>query len=139
MKKIGIRIKYILLFKPDKKTTQVLAWISFPNHLPTFFGKESLFCLDSIIGKPLHFDIATFNKTSPSCVRVKVQLYLLAERHKYMMIAIKNEATIEVRIIKLKIKYDMIPTNYKNYKLQGHEEADCRVLNLELKKKIPPE
>lgn len=33
-----------------KNKTQAIAWISFPNLLPTFFVKESLFALASVVG-----------------------------------------------------------------------------------------
>lgn len=115
---------------------QIIAWIFFPNLLPTFFIKESLFSLASIVGKLVHLDVATINKTRPSCARVKVQLDLLTERQQYVMIDIENEATKEVRRINVKIKYDILPTYHTNCKLQGHEEAKCRVLHPELKKEI---
>ncbi|KAG5631191.1 hypothetical protein H5410_002908 [Solanum commersonii] len=38
-------------FKPGEETTQTMAWISFPDLLPTFFVKESLFSLASAVGK----------------------------------------------------------------------------------------
>ncbi|KAH0665012.1 hypothetical protein KY285_026218 [Solanum tuberosum] len=70
---------YDTKFKPDEETTQAMAWISFPHLLPTFYGKEALFSLASAVGKPVQLDSATINKTRPSCVRVKVQVDLLAE------------------------------------------------------------
>ncbi|KAF3641418.1 hypothetical protein FXO38_09638 [Capsicum annuum] len=97
---------------------------------------KSLFSLASIVGKLVHLDVATINKTRPSCARVKVQLDLLTERQQYVMIDIENEATKEVRRINVKIKYDILPTYHTNCKLQGHEEAKCRVLHPELKKEI---
>ncbi|XP_070040107.1 uncharacterized protein [Nicotiana tomentosiformis] len=56
-----------------------MAWISFPGLLPTFFVKECLFSLASAVGKPMHLDMATRNKTRPSCARVKVLVDLLAD------------------------------------------------------------
>lgn len=123
-------------FKLGEEKTQVIAQISFPDLLPTFFVKESLFSLVFVIGKPLHWDITTINKTRSSCAKLKVQLDLLAERHQYMMIDIENEATKEVRSIKVKIKYDMTPSYSKKCKLQGNEEVECRVLHIELRKEI---
>ncbi|KAJ8571072.1 hypothetical protein K7X08_038044 [Anisodus acutangulus] len=54
-------------FKIDKETTMAMAWISFPNLLPTYFVKEYLFTLASTVGKPLQLDMTTINKTRPSC------------------------------------------------------------------------
>lgn len=39
-------------FRPEEKTTQAQAWISFSDLLSTFFVKESPFLLASAIGKP---------------------------------------------------------------------------------------
>ncbi|KAK4719583.1 hypothetical protein R3W88_017921 [Solanum pinnatisectum] len=50
-------------FKVTEETTQAMAWISFPNLWPIFFGKESLFSLAAAIGKPIHLDNATVHKT----------------------------------------------------------------------------
>lgn len=58
-------------FKVDVETTQVLTRISFPSFLPTFFAKETLFSLASIVAEPLQIDMATMNRTCPSCARVK--------------------------------------------------------------------
>lgn len=63
---------YDAKFKPDEETMQAMAWVSFPNLLPTFFVKESLFLLASAVGKTIHLDMATINKTRPSYARVKV-------------------------------------------------------------------
>ncbi|MCD7456052.1 hypothetical protein HAX54_030526 [Datura stramonium] len=56
----------------EEETTQAMTWILFPKLLPTFFVKESLFTLAFVVGKPLHLDIATINKTRPSCAMVKM-------------------------------------------------------------------
>lgn len=55
------------------------------------------------------------------------------------MIKIKNKVTKEVMFIKVKVKYDMIPTCCKKCKLLGHEEEKCRVLHPEFRKDISTE
>lgn len=50
-------------FNIEEETTQAMAWISFPDLKPTYFVKESIFSLASAVGKPLHLDMATINKT----------------------------------------------------------------------------
>ncbi|KAF3685426.1 hypothetical protein FXO37_00637 [Capsicum annuum] len=52
---------YDTRFKPDEETTQAMAWISFPDLLPTFFVKESIFSIAAGVGKPIHLDMATIN------------------------------------------------------------------------------
>lgn len=63
---------YAAMFRVEEKTTQDMEWISFQNLTSNFFVKESLFSLASIVGKPIHFDSTTMNKTRPSCAYMKV-------------------------------------------------------------------
>lgn len=90
-------------FMPEAETIQAITWISILDILPIFFVKESLFTLASAVGKPLNLDIATINKTRPSCARVKVQLDLLVERYYFVIMEIENEFTNETKSIKGKI------------------------------------
>lgn len=48
---------------------KVMAWISFPDLMPTFFVKDSLFSLTSPVGKLIHLDMTTINKAKPSCTK----------------------------------------------------------------------
>lgn len=100
-----------------------MAWISFPTLPPTFFMKESLFSLVSVVGKPLHIDLATQNKTRPICARVKVKVNLLADLPKKIQIHVVNEAIGEVWSKWIKIQYDHMPKYFKECKLQGHTEV----------------
>ncbi|KAK4737031.1 hypothetical protein R3W88_000728 [Solanum pinnatisectum] len=126
-------------FNVDAETTQAMAWISFPDLKPTFFVKESIFSLAHAIGKPLHFDSATINKTRPSCARVKVQVDLLADLPKFVELEIVNEAAETSRIEKVKVQYDMLPKYCKECKLQGHAGQDCRILHPELRRHLDNE
>lgn len=120
-------------FKIEEETSQAIAWISFPNPLPTFFIKETLFTLTYAVGKPLKLDMVT-NKTRPSRARVKLQLDLLAERPQFVQIEIEDENTNATRSVKVKIKYDNILSYRRKCKIQGHMEDECRILHPELKK-----
>lgn len=77
---------YDEMFKVDEETTQAMAWISFPDLCPTFFGKRSLFSLALAIEKLIHLDMTTINKTRPSCASVKVQVDLLGDLPKFVEI-----------------------------------------------------
>uniref|UniRef100_M1ATF1 Uncharacterized protein n=1 Tax=Solanum tuberosum TaxID=4113 RepID=M1ATF1_SOLTU len=125
---------YDAKFKVDEETTQAMAWISFPDLWPTFFVKESLFSLASAVGKPIQLDMATINKTRPSCARVKVQVNLLADLPKFVELEIEDPISQSSRVERIKVLYDVLPKYCKKCKLQGHNEDDCRVLHPELKK-----
>lgn len=70
---------YDAKFKAGEETPKAIAWILFPSLLPTYFFKECLLSLASSVGKPLHLDMATINKTRTSCARVKVLNDLLTD------------------------------------------------------------
>ncbi|WMV07616.1 hypothetical protein MTR67_001001, partial [Solanum verrucosum] len=75
-------LKWDPLFDPEEETTTVIAWISFPSLPPNLFGKETIFYMAASVGRPLQVDLATQNKTRPSCARVKVEVDLLGEFQK---------------------------------------------------------
>ncbi|KAF3623205.1 hypothetical protein FXO37_31978 [Capsicum annuum] len=104
-----------------------------PEFKANSFVNESLFSLALIVGKPIHLDTTTVSKTRPRCARVKVQVDLLTEFLDFMEMQIVNDKTNESRIEKVKIKYDFLPKYYKECKLQGHNELECRVLHPKLK------
>lgn len=121
-------------FKVDEETTQDMTWISFPDLKPKYFVKNSIFSLATVLGKPLHIDLATINKTRPICARVKVQVDLMFDFSKYVEMEIVNESTKESRFEQVKIHYDMVPLYCKLCKVQGHVDEECRSLHTELKK-----
>lgn len=62
------------MFNLEEETSTTIAWISFPALPPNFFGKEAVFSLAAVVGKPLQVDMATKNQTRPSCPKFKVEL-----------------------------------------------------------------
>ncbi|KAH0706296.1 hypothetical protein KY285_012268 [Solanum tuberosum] len=121
-------------FRVDEETSQAMAWISFPDLWPTFFGREAIFLLASAVGKPIQLDTATIKKTRPSCARVKVQLELLGDLPKYVELESDNEEKTSSSVEKVKVVYDMLPKYCRRCKLQGHNEEECRILHPKLRK-----
>ncbi|KAH0743052.1 hypothetical protein KY290_031045 [Solanum tuberosum] len=120
---------YDARFQINEETTKALAWISFPNLLPTYFVKECLYSLASVVGEPVQIDRATINRTKPSCARVKVQVDLKSNLPKVVMMDIVDEGSGEVRSEKVHIRYDYIPKYCYECKMQGHDNHECRNLN----------
>lgn len=114
-------------FKVNEETSMAMAWISFPNLLPTFFVKECLFSLAAAVGNPIQIDQATINKSRPSCARVKVLVDLKKDFPKVVQMNIENEATGEVRSNMVAIKYDYVPKYCFDCKMQGHDNDECRM------------
>ncbi|KAK4714091.1 hypothetical protein R3W88_019998 [Solanum pinnatisectum] len=67
----------------------------------------------TIVGKPLQVDLATKNKTRPSCARVKVEVDLLGEFPRRINIGMRKK-TGEIKEKWITIKYDHIPKYCKN-------------------------
>lgn len=126
---------YAAKFNVNREITQDMAWISFPNILPTFFVREALFSLASAVGKPLHLGMDTINKTRPSCARVKVQVDLLSKFPDTVRMDIKDEKTGEVNAEFVTVQYDYMPKYCSECNLQGHNNNNCKVLHPELRVK----
>lgn len=94
---------YDAKFKVEEETPKAMAWISFPNLLPTYFVKESLFSLATVVGTPIHLYMATINKTRSSCAKVKVLVDLTANLPEHVRIDIKDKQTGAIRTEKVKI------------------------------------
>lgn len=84
-------------FEANEETPLVLACISFPKLLSTFFVKECLFSLASAVGKPMALNMETVNKTRLSCARVTVLIDLLADLPIKVRMDIENKATETVK------------------------------------------
>ncbi|XP_060210672.1 uncharacterized protein LOC132637630 [Lycium barbarum] len=121
-------LKWDPWFTPEEETSIAIAWISFPNLAPNYYGESQLFSMASAVGRPLTLDLATKNKTRPSCARVKVEVDLLKDHPK--RVAIKAVAsTGETRTKWVNIQYDFLPKYCKTCCLQGHNEEGCLKLN----------
>ncbi|KAK6773948.1 hypothetical protein RDI58_029187 [Solanum bulbocastanum] len=119
-------LMYDARFKVNEETTKDQAWISFPNLLPTYFVKECLLSLASAVGKPMQLDLATINKTRPSCARVKVLVDLKGDFPKSITMDMENEVTGEVLMEEIHIRYDYVPFYCDVCKMQGHSTQECR-------------
>ncbi|WMV54485.1 hypothetical protein MTR67_047870 [Solanum verrucosum] len=126
-------LKWVPWFNPNEETTTALAWISFPALPSNIFVKESLFTMAKAVGKPLHVDMATKNKSRSSCAKVKVEVDLLRDFPKLINVGIKKTSSAQILSTWVKIKYDYMPKYYNSCKLQGHKEAECFILHPELR------
>ncbi|KAG5586096.1 hypothetical protein H5410_046530 [Solanum commersonii] len=109
-------------------------WLGFfPAIFVHFYDKETLFSLASAVGKPVQLDLATINKTRPSCARVKVQVDLIENLPEWVEIKVISSGKQSTRIEKIKIQHDLLPKYCRTCKLQGHNEEECRTIHLELK------
>ncbi|XP_049378160.1 uncharacterized protein LOC125842928 [Solanum stenotomum] len=90
-----------------------------------------MFSLASAVDKPLQVNLATQNKTRPSCARVKVEVDLLGEFPKIINLGMRLKMG-EVKEKWIRNNYDYVPKYYKFCKLQGHNEKECVIIHPEL-------
>ncbi|KAK4706968.1 hypothetical protein R3W88_033478 [Solanum pinnatisectum] len=124
-------LKWDPCFDPEEETTTAIAWISLPSLPPNFFGKETIFSIATTVGKPVQVDLATSNKTRPSCARVKVEVDLMGDFPKRVNVGIKKRIG-KIMAKWITIKYDYLLKYCKHCKLQGHNEKECLVLHPDL-------
>ncbi|XP_070046621.1 uncharacterized protein [Nicotiana tomentosiformis] len=120
-------------WKPEEETPIDVALISLPELPPNFFGKEFVFSLASAVGNPLHIDLATQNRTSPSCAKVKAEVNLLSKFPQRIKIIEEEDEYGPEEFKWIKIKYDYMPKYCKTCK--KHNEIDCWVIHPELHKR----
>lgn len=85
---------------------------------PNLFGKEFVFSLASVVGNPLHVDLATQNGIRLSCAKVKVKVNLLAKFPQKIKIVEEEDYTGPEESKWIKIKYDYMRKYYKTCKKQ---------------------
>ncbi|XP_049344712.1 uncharacterized protein LOC125809115 [Solanum verrucosum] len=125
-------LKWKSNFDLEEETTTAIVWISLPALPPNFLGKEPVFSMAATtVGKPLHVDMTTLNKTHPSCTRVKVELDMLGEFPKCINVGMRKKSR-KVLERWVTIKYDYVPKYFKTCKLQGHNEKECLILHQKL-------
>ncbi|KAK4378142.1 hypothetical protein RND71_000004 [Anisodus tanguticus] len=122
--------KWSTWFDSEEETSLVVTWISLPGLPPTYFGEAQLFSIAAAAGRPLAIDVATKNKTRPSCARVKIEIDLLKEHPKRFQIEAADETGIKSKWYPF--RYDFLPKYCTNCKLQGHELSGCWKLHPEL-------
>lgn len=86
-----------------------------------------------VVEKPLHVDMATKNKSRPSCAKIKVQVDLTKEFPKRINVGIRKSTMGEILSTWIMIRYDYMSKYFKSCKLQGHTEAECFILHLDLR------
>ncbi|KAG5589340.1 hypothetical protein H5410_039854 [Solanum commersonii] len=81
------------------------------------------------VGKPIHLDQATINKTRPSCARVKVLVDLKGTFPNVVQMNIENVENGEIRSKKVVIQYDYVRKYCFECKMHVHNNDNCKMIN----------
>ncbi|KAK4355058.1 hypothetical protein RND71_024029 [Anisodus tanguticus] len=117
-------------FNAEEESTIAHTWISFPGLAPNFYNEPHLFSFAAAVGKPLAIDVATKNKSRPSCARVKVEIDLLKEHPSKFQIRVGGGEKATSKWYPY--RYDFLPKYCTHCKLQGHDVNGCWKMNPDL-------
>ncbi|XP_075101695.1 uncharacterized protein LOC142177129 [Nicotiana tabacum] len=113
------------LFKPNEDSLMVPIWIVIPELPWHFYFMEILTPLLSHVGKALFLDLASFQKTRRSVVKVKMQINLTKDRPHHVWLGYDENYDENGDGQWIEIQYESIP-NYCSYcRLLGHNTHAC--------------
>ncbi|XP_027181954.1 uncharacterized protein LOC113780345 [Coffea eugenioides] len=129
VKEVPMRIfKWSIDFHVDRETSVVPVWFVLPKLPIHLFHKECLFPIVACLGRPLCVDAATARSSRPNVARVYCEVDLMKKLPSRIWIVVGD---------RISFWQLLIPENLPKYCgccfHQGHNDAECKVKNLELK------
>nr|XP_016479403.1 PREDICTED: uncharacterized protein LOC107800694 [Nicotiana tabacum] len=128
-------------FNPNEDNPIVPVWIVIPKLPWYFYYMEALSVLLSPIGKVLHLDLASMQKTRGSVAKVKMQVDLTQLRPHHVWLGFDEDQDVNGDGQWLEVVYEDLPTYYSHCKHLGHEDYSCPIREREEedKKKVATE
>ncbi|XP_070041419.1 UPF0329 protein ECU02_0060-like [Nicotiana tomentosiformis] len=127
------------IFNPNEDNPIVPVWIVIPELPWHFYYIEVLSVLLSPIGKVLHLDLASMQKTRGSVAKVKMQADLTQFRPHNVFLGFDKDQDVNGDGQWLEVVYEDLPTYCSHCKHLGHEDYSCPIREREEedKKKAP--
>ncbi|OIT07896.1 hypothetical protein A4A49_43572 [Nicotiana attenuata] len=125
------------IFKPNEDSPIVPVWIIVPERPWHLYYIEILSPLLSPIGKALFLDLASFQKTRGSVVKVKIQIDLTKERPTHVWLGYDEDQDVNGDGQWLEIQYENLPSYCTNCRQLGHSMQACpvKLRDLEIQRK----
>ncbi|EOY02245.1 Uncharacterized protein TCM_016772 [Theobroma cacao] len=116
-------------FHPEKESSLVPVWISFPNLRAHFYEKSTLMMIAKSVGRPLFVDEATANGTRPNVARICVEYDCQKSLLDQIWIVTRSRQTGEVTggFIQ-KVEFVKMPDYCTHCCHVGHNASACLVL-----------
>ncbi|XP_009600554.1 uncharacterized protein [Nicotiana tomentosiformis] len=114
-------------FNPNEDNPIVPVWIVIPELSWHFYYMEVLSVLLSPIGKVLHLDLASMQKTRGSVAKAKMQVNLTQFRPHHVWLGFDEDQDVNGDRQWLEVVYEDLPTYCSHCKYLGHEEYSCPV------------
>ncbi|OIT36371.1 hypothetical protein A4A49_01970 [Nicotiana attenuata] len=120
------------IFKPNEDSPIVPVWIMIPELPWHLYYMEILSPLLSPVVKALFLDLASFQKTRGSVVKVKMQVDLTKDRPSHVWLGYDEDQDVNGDGQWLEVQYDNLPSYCSQYRHLGHSTQACPVKNREL-------
>ncbi|CAI9108618.1 OLC1v1008265C1 [Oldenlandia corymbosa var. corymbosa] len=113
-------LKWTPQFNPEHESSIVPVWVDFKGLPIHRFNEEYLRILPGIIGAPLKIDVPTLNLSRPSIARVCVEVDLLHDLPKRILLGTEEHSYFQ------KVTYENLPNYCLECRKVGHSMKDCR-------------
>ncbi|EOY02236.1 Uncharacterized protein TCM_011923 [Theobroma cacao] len=116
-------------FQPEKESSVVPVWISFPNLPAHLHEKSALMMVARTVGKPLFVDEATANRSRPSVARVCVEYDCQKPPLDHVWIVSRNRKTETMTGgLSQRVEFAKLPEYCQHCCHVGHAVTECMVL-----------
>ena len=102
--------------------TSLPIWVKFYNIPLKYWTNTSLGCIVSAVGKPLHLDSPTENRSRLSFARICIEVDLNCDFPKSALLKLGNDKYTTVRI-----EYPWVPHSCSHCKIYGHKTIHCPI------------
>lgn len=116
-------------FQPEKESSLVPVWISFPNLRAHLYEKSAVLVIAKTVGRPLFVDEATDNGTRPSLARVCIEYDCLKPPLDQVWIVMRDRRTGEITGgFMQKVDFERMPDYCTHCCHVGHSVSTCIVM-----------
>ncbi|EOY06959.1 Uncharacterized protein TCM_021521 [Theobroma cacao] len=122
-------------FQPEKESSLVPVWISFPNLRAHLYEKSALLMIAKSVGRPLFVDEATANGTRPSVARVCVEYDCQQPPLEQIWIVSRDRRTGDITGgFQQKVDFAKLPNYCTHCCHVGHSASTCLVMGHRMEK-----
>lgn len=122
-------------FNPNEDNPTVPDWIVIPELPSHFYYRVILSVLLSPIGKVLHLDLASMQKTRGSAAKVNMQVDLTQDRPYHVWLGFADDQDVNGDGQWLKVVYKDLPTYCLHCKHLGYKEYYCTIKKIKEEEK----
>ncbi|KAB5551438.1 hypothetical protein DKX38_008749 [Salix brachista] len=132
-------LKWSVDFIPEKESSIVPVWISFPNLRYHLYEGSALLNLAKSLGPPIQMDEATAKGTRPSKARVCIEFDCLVEPPTKIWVQVRSrESGKNLSGYWQPVNFEKMPAYCTKCSHVGHHMVNCMLLDNNVKPRQPP-